>query len=157
MIGKFKDWDNYVILSEQVDLDAMSPETLDAHIENSSPVRPFKIAAWLGRQGYFIAAWALWEYYSRSLCQGLPNNEKRAGHDPTVRWVAKSLAANGEAFAEVGEHHENGGWPPHLHFQIVGDIGSFKGDFPGVAAPFERERFLELCPDPNLILGIPGL
>jgi len=64
---------------------------------------------------------------------------------------------SGEAFAEVGEHHENGGWPPHLHFQIVGDIGSFKGDFPGVAAPSERERFLELCPDPNLILGIPGL
>jgi len=63
----------------------------------------------------------------------------------------------GEPFAEVGEHHENGGWPPHLHFQIIGDVGGFTGDFPGVAAPSERERFVELCPDPNLILGIPGL
>jgi hypothetical protein len=32
-----------------------------------------------------------------------------------------------------------------------------QGDFPGVAAPSEREHFLALCPDPNLILGIPGL
>jgi hypothetical protein len=63
----------------------------------------------------------------------------------------------GEAFAEVGEHHENGGWPPHLHFQVVTDLLGREGDFPGVAAPSERPRFLELCPDPNLILGIPGL
>lgn len=64
---------------------------------------------------------------------------------------------SGEPFAEVGEHHENGGWPPHLHFQIIGDIGGCTGDFPGVAAPSERARLVELCPDPNLILGIPGL
>jgi hypothetical protein len=63
----------------------------------------------------------------------------------------------GEAFAEVGEHHENGGWPPHLHFQLVTDLLGHEGDFPGVAAPSERERYLELCPNPNLILGIPGL
>jgi len=31
------------------------------------------------------------------------------------------------------------------------------GDFPGVAAPSQRARLLALCPDPNLILGIPGL
>ncbi len=64
---------------------------------------------------------------------------------------------HGGAFAEVGEHHENGGWPPHLHFQIVTDMDGAEGDFPGVAAPSERKRFLDLCPDPNLILGIPGL
>jgi len=65
--------------------------------------------------------------------------------------------APGETFAEVGEHHENGGWPPHLHFQLIADLRGHEGDFPGVTAPSERERFLELCPDPNLILGIPGL
>jgi hypothetical protein len=63
----------------------------------------------------------------------------------------------GEPFAEVGEHQENGGWPPHLHFQIVADMMGLEGDFPGVAAPSERDRYLALCPDPNLILGIPGL
>jgi hypothetical protein len=63
----------------------------------------------------------------------------------------------GEPFAEVGEHTENGGWPPHLHFQLIADLGDFSGDFPGVAAPSQREVWLERCPDPNLILGIPGL
>jgi hypothetical protein len=63
----------------------------------------------------------------------------------------------GESFAEVGNIAENGGWPPHLHFQVVSELGGRSGDYPGVAAPSERARWLALCPDPNLILGIPGL
>jgi murein DD-endopeptidase MepM/ murein hydrolase activator NlpD len=63
----------------------------------------------------------------------------------------------GEAFAEVGDSNENGGWPPHLHFQLITDLLGRSGDYPGVAAPSERRRWLELCPDPNLILGIPEL
>ena len=64
---------------------------------------------------------------------------------------------SGDQIASIGEHHENGGWPPHLHFQIIGDLLGHSGDFPGVAAPSQRDRFLDLCPDPNLILGIPEL
>jgi len=63
----------------------------------------------------------------------------------------------GEEFAAVGDHSENGNWPPHLHFQIIADLMGRSGDFPGVAAPSERERWLEISPNPNLILGIPGL
>lgn len=63
----------------------------------------------------------------------------------------------GDTVGEVGDLHENGGWPPHLHFQIISEMLNEEVDYPGVAAPSERERFLELCPDPNLILGIPGL
>ncbi len=63
----------------------------------------------------------------------------------------------GAVVGQVGEAHENGGWPPHLHFQLITDIGEWKGDFPGVAPPSERRRYLELCPDPNLILHLPGL
>ena len=63
----------------------------------------------------------------------------------------------GQAVGEVGDIHENGGWPPHLHFQLITESPGRAGDYPGVAAPSERERYLELCPDPNLILGIPGL
>lgn len=67
-----------------------------------------------------------------------------------------TLAA-GDLVGNVGDLHENGSWPPHLHFQIItGTLGDVE-DYPGVAAPSERERFLELCPDPNLILRIPGL
>lgn len=60
-------------------------------------------------------------------------------------------------FGEVGDLQENGSWPPHVHFQIITEALNGVVDYPGVAAPSERERFLELCPDPNLILGIPGL
>lgn len=63
----------------------------------------------------------------------------------------------GDTVAEVGDLQENGSWPPHLHFQIITERLSEEVDYPGVAAPSERERFLELCPDPNLILGIPGI
>jgi len=65
--------------------------------------------------------------------------------------------AAGETLGAVGDVNENGGWPPHLHFQIICEEPPQGGDFPGVAAPSERERYVELCPDPNLILGIPGL
>jgi murein DD-endopeptidase MepM/ murein hydrolase activator NlpD len=63
----------------------------------------------------------------------------------------------GDPVAEVGDLQENGSWPPHLHFQIITEALGEEVDYPGVAAPSERARFLELCPDPNLILGIPGL
>lgn len=63
----------------------------------------------------------------------------------------------GESFGCVGDVHENGSWPPHLHFQIIADLLGRSGDFPGVAAPSERERYLALCPDPNLMLQVPGL
>lgn len=65
--------------------------------------------------------------------------------------------AAGEVIGRVGESQENGGWPPHLHFQVITDMGQWRGDFPGVAAPSELKKYLELCPDPNLILCIPGL
>jgi hypothetical protein len=63
----------------------------------------------------------------------------------------------GDEIGSIGEHYENGGWPPHLHFQIITDMLGNTGDFPGVSAPTQRERWLELCPNPNLILRIPGL
>lgn len=65
--------------------------------------------------------------------------------------------ASGLGFGRVGSMGENGGWPPHLHFQIIAEIGEWKGDFPGVAVPSQRQYLLDQCPDPNLILGIPGL
>lgn len=60
----------------------------------------------------------------------------------------------GEAFAELGSPEENGGWPPHLHFQVIRDMGDKKGDFYGVASPSEKEVRLNQCPNPNLILNI---
>ena len=79
------------------------------------------------------------------------------GRHSVVRLEMGQTLGAGEEFAVVGDHPENGNWPPHLHFQIMADLKGHSGDFPGVAAPSERESWLEICPDPNLILGIPEL
>jgi 4-aminobutyrate aminotransferase-like enzyme/Ser/Thr protein kinase RdoA (MazF antagonist) len=64
--------------------------------------------------------------------------------------------ARGETFARVGDAHENGGWPPHIHFQVILDLLDRGTDFPGVAFASEREVWTSLSPDPNLLLGIPA-
>ncbi|MCU1296076.1 MAG: aminotransferase class III-fold pyridoxal phosphate-dependent enzyme [Acidobacteriaceae bacterium] len=64
--------------------------------------------------------------------------------------------ARGETFAKVGGIHENGGWPPHLHFQVILDLLDRNADFPGVASASERAVWKSLSPDPNLLLGIPA-
>jgi hypothetical protein len=89
-----------------------------------------------------VRFWTLYGHLSRSTLDTLSTG---------LRFEA------GDQIATVGEHQENGGWPPHLHFQLIREMLAYAGDFPGVAAPSQRGRFLELCPDPNLILGIPGL
>jgi 4-aminobutyrate aminotransferase-like enzyme/Ser/Thr protein kinase RdoA (MazF antagonist)/murein DD-endopeptidase MepM/ murein hydrolase activator NlpD len=63
--------------------------------------------------------------------------------------------ATGQKFARTGSVAENGGWTPHLHFQIILDLLDLSVDFPGVAYASQREVFLALSPDPNLVLGIP--
>lgn len=60
----------------------------------------------------------------------------------------------GDPIGTIGDISVNGGWPPHLHFQIVTDLLEHEGDFPGVAVPDQRDLWLNLCPDPNLIAGI---
>ncbi|TDB65829.1 peptidoglycan DD-metalloendopeptidase family protein [Arundinibacter roseus] len=60
----------------------------------------------------------------------------------------------GSCVAHIGNYPENGHWPPHLHFQLIQDLGGYQSDYPGVASLSNRERMLANCPDPNLILRI---
>ena len=65
--------------------------------------------------------------------------------------VGKKIA-HGQHLATLGETAENGSWPPHLHFQIIGDLLGKSGDYPGVVVPSESKRYLDICPDPELLL-----
>ncbi|MBD3303653.1 peptidoglycan DD-metalloendopeptidase family protein [Candidatus Woesearchaeota archaeon] len=65
------------------------------------------------------------------------------------------LIRRGEIVGCVGDSDVNGGWPPHLHFQIITEIGDKRGDFPGVSSKQDIEHNLKTCPDPNIILGLP--
>jgi peptidoglycan LD-endopeptidase LytH len=58
----------------------------------------------------------------------------------------------GDIIAEFGISFENGQWPPHLHFQVIIDMEDWRGDYPGVCRFSEREKYLQNCPDPDLIL-----
>ncbi len=66
----------------------------------------------------------------------------------------EKLIKKGEIFAHLGNALENGHWPPHLHFQLIEDISTYKGDYPGVCKLSEREQYLRNSPDPDLILNM---
>jgi len=62
--------------------------------------------------------------------------------------------ARGGVIASLGVEDENGGWPPHLHFQLLTtDLGRGCGIY-GVATRSERELWESISPDPNLVLGL---
>ncbi|MGZ3651563.1 MAG: peptidoglycan DD-metalloendopeptidase family protein [Bdellovibrionota bacterium] len=58
----------------------------------------------------------------------------------------------GDVIAWVGDRHENGGWNPHLHFQLSLERPE-KCDMPGVVNEAQREQALRIYPDPRLVLG----
>jgi 4-aminobutyrate aminotransferase-like enzyme/Ser/Thr protein kinase RdoA (MazF antagonist) len=68
--------------------------------------------------------------------------------------IGQRIAA-GERFAAIGAPPENGDWWPHVHFQIVTDMLDVACNVNGVAPHSQRQTWLSLSPDPNLILGIP--
>ena len=59
---------------------------------------------------------------------------------------------SGDVIGEFGIPMENGQWPPHLHFQVIVDMEQWEGDYPGVCRFSEKEKFLNNCPDPDLVL-----
>ncbi|MFX1482062.1 MAG: aminotransferase class III-fold pyridoxal phosphate-dependent enzyme [Promethearchaeota archaeon] len=69
--------------------------------------------------------------------------------------IAGKTVKRGEQIGTVGDYPDNGGWPPHLHFQLIVDMMEQKGDLYGVAPPSKRNVWLSICPDPNMILQIP--
>lgn len=64
----------------------------------------------------------------------------------------------GEVLGTLGDTRINVNYAPHLHFQIIGDIGHFRGDYPGVCTKKDLFEYQQNCPNPNLLLKItPGI
>jgi murein DD-endopeptidase MepM/ murein hydrolase activator NlpD len=66
--------------------------------------------------------------------------------------VGSSFQA-GDIIAKVGNEEVNGGWPPHIHFQLSLTKPETH-DLPGVVESEERESALLRFPDPRLVLGL---
>ena len=64
------------------------------------------------------------------------------------------IVKKGEQIATLGGAAVNGDYAPHLHFQIIENIGDHIGDYPGVCSASDRAFYLNNCPDPNLLLKI---
>ncbi|WP_194851532.1 peptidoglycan DD-metalloendopeptidase family protein [Nonlabens antarcticus] len=54
-----------------------------------------------------------------------------------------------EKIATLGTPLENGGYSPHLHFQIMTTMQNYQGDFPGVLAENQLNNYSEIILDPN--------
>lgn len=61
----------------------------------------------------------------------------------------------GQLLGWMGDELVNGGWPPHLHLQLMTDMLEHTSNYPGVAAASKRKVWLSLCPDANLLTKIP--
>lgn len=69
-----------------------------------------------------------------------------AGKKPGAR------VQKGDAIAWIGEEKENGGWNPHLHFQLSW-VRPERCDLPGAVSEADRERARLIYPDPRNVLG----
>lgn len=64
------------------------------------------------------------------------------------------ILKKGEQLGTLGDYEINGDYAPHLHFQIIKDIGDHFGDYPGVCSQKDLSYYLSNCPDPNRLLKI---
>ncbi|MDN5788921.1 hypothetical protein [Pseudorhodobacter sp.] len=61
----------------------------------------------------------------------------------------------GQVIAHLGDWHENGGWAPHLHFQIMTSmLEENEGNFFGVGHAGLWRVWNQISPDANLILRL---
>ena len=59
---------------------------------------------------------------------------------------------SGDILAYVGNEQENGGWPPHVHFQLS-LVEPEECNLPGVVSEEHHDLALKVFPDPRLVLG----
>jgi 4-aminobutyrate aminotransferase-like enzyme/Ser/Thr protein kinase RdoA (MazF antagonist) len=78
------------------------------------------------------------------------------GRDCQKQLEIGQVIKGGMQLAKIGNSNENGGWLPHVHFQLILDLFDFNGNYPGVALPSRKKVWSSICPDPGLILGLDG-
>lgn len=64
------------------------------------------------------------------------------------------VLVKGERFAALGSQQGNGGWNPHLHFQLALTVKGLGEDWPGVADPDDLALYQAICPNPAALLNL---
>ncbi|KPD14403.1 aminotransferase class III-fold pyridoxal phosphate-dependent enzyme [Phaeobacter sp. 11ANDIMAR09] len=65
------------------------------------------------------------------------------------------MIAKGEEFCRLGDASMNGGWAPHVHFQLALTTEGIEADWPGVGDPDEMYMWRAICPNPAALLNLP--
>lgn len=61
----------------------------------------------------------------------------------------------GQVICHLGDWHENGGWAPHLHFQVMTDmLGRTDGNFVGAGHAGLWDVWSDICLDPDLVMRL---
>ncbi len=66
-----------------------------------------------------------------------------------------TVIEKGEEFCRLGNPGVNGGWAPHVHFQIALTTDGMEADWPGVGDPDEMYFWRAVCPNPATLLNLP--
>jgi 4-aminobutyrate aminotransferase-like enzyme/Ser/Thr protein kinase RdoA (MazF antagonist) len=61
----------------------------------------------------------------------------------------------GTAFCILGAPEQNGGWAPHIHFQMALTLDGLGNDWPGVGDPDDNYMWRAICPNPAAMLNLP--
>jgi murein DD-endopeptidase MepM/ murein hydrolase activator NlpD len=69
-----------------------------------------------------------------------------------ARWRPGDAFERGHVLGWLGDHHENGGWPSHVHLQLSWARPTTH-DMPGTVHPRDRDDALIRYPDPRAIVG----
>ena len=69
----------------------------------------------------------------------------------SLHWKPGDLISAGDTLGWIGQIEENGGWPPHLHFQVILDLLGYVGDFPGVGFLSQTAVWTCISPDPGFM------
>lgn len=114
----------------------------------------------LGDYGHTIIIEYIWQSTTPLPCGSLSINKDDRywalyGHlsAQSIKEInKKTQVKRGQIIGWLGSVTENGGWPPHLHFQLS-RLPPLTHDLPGAVTLNDRAQALDLYPDPREILG----
>ncbi len=77
-------------------------------------------------------------------------------HEAVARLRPGQKLAAGDLVGPMGDIHENGGWTPHLHFQISTDTGLSAAEILGVGEHAYLDVWADIFPDAAVLADIPA-
>ncbi|MBB4094957.1 aminotransferase class III-fold pyridoxal phosphate-dependent enzyme [Brucella pecoris] len=77
-------------------------------------------------------------------------------HEAVSRLKPGQKLAAGDLVGPMGDMHENGGWTPHLHFQISTDTGLTAAEILGVGENAYLDVWADIFPDAAVLADIPA-